>query len=681
MRNNSKIISLIAVAFYAAASNQTISHAQEQTYRTPKWLQASVANRQAQMTDRLIVKFKGNTAAGVVNAKALAASAGTTLDHLRSLGNRVEVMNLPAAVSNDEARKIAAQLQADPNVEYAEPDYKMFPARTPSDPGFSPGIQFVNGTFITQWYLSDPIGGINARAAWDVAVGSASTLVAIVDTGTLEHADLSGRLVAGYDFIGADGDGSFDTANDGNGRDTDARDPGNWITAQEARTGNFSSCDETPSDWHGTHIAGIIAANTDNAQKTAGINWATKIMSVRALGKCGGYISDIVDGMRWSVGMPVGGVPTNPNRANIINLSLGIQSNTSPPTCTRTMQDAIADALAAGATVVVAAGNAATDSGNSIPANCAGVISVAATLKNGQFASSYSNFGASITLSAPGGLITTATDDIGQNGILSLNDGGATAPQNNNNVFPLFGTSFSGAIVSGVASLLLDVNPNLTPTQIKAILQSTARLPSNSNDRSLDCAIDANRPCQRYVVDAVAAVNAARQGLLTTLNSNSEPISLLDFDTTISGGTSAPKTIVVRNPTGSTIQIFRLVIAGPHLDDFNAGTNCANLASPNSYPFDLGPGAECLIDVTFAAKGNNVRTADVVIASDVDLPVALTGVGRISPSNGGGGGGGGGSSGGGGGCTVDAQSEFDPILVLLLALSLLILMRRRNVRQ
>lgn len=679
MQNN-YYYSGFALAIVCAAFATNPGHAEEEIYRAPKWLQASLAARAAQSTDRFIVKFKTQSEhdlpSGAVRAKALTASAGQVLRHVRSLGDRSEVIALPASVGNEEARKIAKQIQSDPNVEYAEPDYKMFPTRSPNDPGFSPGIDFdgsLNTALVSQWYLSEPIGGINAPTAWNAVVGSPSTIVAVVDTGILNHSDLAGRIVTGYDFIGADADGSFDTANDGNGRDADATDPGNWVTAQQARTGNFSGCDESPSDWHGTHVAGIIAANADNAQNTAGINWATKIMSVRVLGKCGGYTSDIVDGMRWSVGIAVSGVPANANRANILNLSLGIRSDTNPPSCSRTMQNAINDVLARGAMVVVAVGNGREDSANSVPANCAGVISVAASLRDGQFASSYSNFGPLVTLAAPGGFIPDPASDFGANGILSISDRGNTVPLHDNATAVLSGTSFSTAIVSGVASLLLAVNPNLSPTQIKAILQSTARLPSNANDKGLDCAIATNRPCQQYVIDAAAAVNAVGQPLLTILDSHRNPVSLLDFGTGTSGGTSTPQTIIVFNPGVSAIRIEKLVIAGQHHGDFDASTTCASRTVAGGYPFDLGAGAECQVDVIFTARGSNVRTADVIIASNVDLPVAVTGSGPATPSSGG-------NGGGTGGCTLNPNQNLDPTLLLFVAISLFTLVRRRNAR-
>ena len=674
MRNNN-YCSGFALAVVCAAF-ATTGHAQEQTYRTPKWLQASVA---AQSTDRFIVKFKAESAhalpSGAVRAKALTASAGQVLRHVRSLGDRAEVMALPASVGNAEAQNLAKQIQTDPNVEYAEPDYKMFPVRTPNDPGFSPGINFADLpsiALVSQWYLSDPDAGINAPSAWELVVGSPSTIVAVIDTGVLNHSDLADRIVAGYDFIGADADGSYDTANDGDGRDADATDPGNWITPQEARTGNFASCDPDPSDWHGTHVAGIIAANADNGQDIVGINWATKIMPVRVLGKCGGYISDIVDGMRWSVGIAVSGVPQNAKQANIINLSLGIPSTNA--SCSPTMQSAINDVLAKGATVVVAAGNGPADSANSVPANCAGVISVAASLRDGQFASSYSNFGSSVTLAAPGGFIPDPASDFGADGILSINDRGDTVPTDDNATAVLFGTSFSTAIVSGVASLLLAVNPNLTPAQIKAILQSTSRRRSAPNDEGLGCLLVANPLCYLYVVDSAAAVNEAGFPILSILNSNRNDVSLLDFGRQTSSGATAPIQLIVRNPAGVAIRIFGIRIAGKDQNDFNADTTCFSNSASGRYPFDLGATDECSIDVTFTSRGNNVRAADVVIASQfVDIPIALTGSG---PATSGGDGGGG----GGGGCALGGIQRIDPTLWLLLVISIAYLARRRIAR-
>ncbi len=650
----------------------------------------SDAAEPSRTTDRLIVKYKTSAElpTGASRAHALSATTGQSLRHVRTLESRVDVVALPSSVSNAEARKLANQIQANPNVEYAEPDYKMFPAvTTPSDQGYSPGIDFDPAdpgvSLVLQWYLSDPTAGIKAPLAWDITTGSASTVVAIIDTGVLQHADLTGRIVDGYDFIGADPNGAFDTANDGDGRDADARDPGTWITAQEAGTGNFSNCGPTISDWHGTHVAGIIAANP-NTDQIAGINWAAKILPVRVLGKCGGYTSDIIDGMRWSVGMAIEHVPTNLNPARILNLSLGIPSDTNPPSCTRAMQSAINDVLARGATVVVAAGNGdengrPQDSSHSLPANCSGVISAAATLKDGQFATSYSNFGPLVTLSAPGGLVTRVSSDFGQNGILSLNDRGNQEPKNDSDgaTGSLHGTSFSSAIVSGVALLMLAANPNLTPPQIKAILQSTARRPSNQNETGLNCGLNANPPCQQYVVDAAAAVRKAKaindgaQGILQILDGNGQPISSLDFGNAAIGQSTGSKTVIVRNTSAVTISIANIIVSGQHVGDFPQSTTCANAPPSTGTPFDLAPGSSCSIDVTFTAEGNDVRTADVVVVSNVNLPIAVSGSGPQSTT-------GGSSGGGGGGCALNRGYSFDPSMFAMLLVSAIALAYRRR---
>ena len=678
MNKNNKQVAFVLVIFCAALAPQ-FSYAQAHSYRTPQWLQQSIAARSAQSTDRLIVKFKSAphaaVASGTVRAKALAAVVGQSLQHVRSLGDRVDVMALPASVSNAEARKLAQQIQADPNVEYAEPDYKMFPARTPSDPGFSPGLDFdgsANTVLVSQWYLSNAVSGINAPAAWDRTTGSASTVIAVVDTGILHHADLAGREVAGYDFIDKDPDGSFDTANDRNGRDSDATDPGNWITSSEAFTGNFASCGAVDSDFHGTHVAGIIAANANNGN-IAGIDWAAKVMSIRVLGKCGGYTSDIVDGMRWSVGMAIADVPTNFNRANIVNLSLGIAPESTPPACSNTMQSAVNDVLARNATVVVAAGNRREDAVNSIPANCAGVISVGASLIDGRFASSYSNFGSQVSLSAPGGLILDSPSDFGENGILSIYDLGKTTPLGDNKTASLYGTSFSSAIVSGVVSLMLSVNPNLTPAQIKALLQSTARLPSRPTETGLDCGLIANHPCQQYVVDAAAAVAAAGNlALLEILDGNGQAVNLLSFGTRALNDPSPVQTLIVRNASATSAQIESVLIAGQHPNDFAAATTCANAAPAAKFPFILVAGSDCEIDVSFAATGNDVRSANVIVTSDVNLAVAVTGAGPATQTN---------DGGSGGGCAIGSDRTFDPALLLLLVVSTLLFARRRYARR
>src|SRR4030042_5320443 len=110
---------------------------------------------------------------------------------------------------------------------------------------------------------------------------------------------------------------------DGGGRGGDPSDPGDWITSAESASGFFAGCYPGNSSWHGTHTAGTIGASGNNSLGVAGIDWNTKILPVRVLGKCGGDTSDIVDGMRWAAGLTVSGAPANANPAKVISISLG----------------------------------------------------------------------------------------------------------------------------------------------------------------------------------------------------------------------------------------------------------------------------------------------------------------------------------------------------------------------
>ncbi|MEP6656664.1 MAG: S8 family peptidase, partial [Betaproteobacteria bacterium] len=341
-----------------------------------------------------------------------------------------------------------------------------------------------------QTYLTGAANAIDAYGAWDITTGASTTVVAVVDTGYRPHADLTGRLLPGYDFIRDPA-----VANDGDGRDADASDPGDWVTPAEAGTDLFKGCDARNSAWHGTGVAGIIAANTDNRAWVAGIDWQAKILPVRVLGKCGGYTSDIIDGIAWASGLSVPGAPVNVTPADVINLSLG-----GPGSCSPAERNAIAAALAFGHTkaIVVAAGNEREDAGNHAPANCPGVITVASTTTAGMLAI-YSNYGSTITLSAPGGQYAP---DEGLDGILVLSNAGRTTPTTDS-FRDRGGTSFAAPMVSGVVALMLAVNAKLDPDQIRSLLLATSRpFPLESS-----CA---TAICGAGIVDARAAVAAAQ---------------------------------------------------------------------------------------------------------------------------------------------------------------------------
>jgi serine protease len=431
-------------------------------------------------TDQLIVQLADPSAAP--DDAAVSAEAGEHLKTQRAMRAGTFVMRLDSRRSRADVDRIAQRLARQPGVLSVEPDLIMHPTLEPNDQYWS-----------QQWDLqatSASTYGANLPGAWDITTGATPVIVAVVDTGYRPHADLAGKFLPGYDFVA-----NTSVANDGNGRDSDASDPGDWITSAEAASGFFAGCAVGNSSWHGTHVSGTIAANGNNTTGVAGINWGAMILPVRVLGKCGGYTSDIVDGMRWAAGLSVSGVPINPNPAKVINLSLGGSGS-----CSSTYQNAINAIVAAGTSVVVAAGNSNANASNFTPANCANVVTVAATGPTGSRAY-YSNFGATVEIAAPGGdyqLGGTAGE------VLSTLNAGTTVPGADAYAY-YQGTSMATPHVAGVISLLLSLNPSLTPAQRVALLQSTATpFPVGSNCTTTTCGPG--------ILNAAAAVAAAVPG-------------------------------------------------------------------------------------------------------------------------------------------------------------------------
>jgi serine protease len=450
------------------------------------------AQPRADVTDRLIVRLADwadappAQAMPAERARGLSITARSRLDPDRRMSGGAQVVRLAQAMPIAEVEAVARRLMSDPAVLHAEPDRRKFPLRAATDP-----------LYANQWNLFEPAGGVNAPAAWDITIGSPAVVVAVLDTGVRPaNADLVGRLAAGYDFVREDAPGLALTANDGDGRDADAADPGDWLTAAEAGQPPFTGCPQAASSsWHGTHTAGIIAASANNGYGIAGIAWAVRVLPVRVLGKCGGYTSDIIDAIRWSSGLAVPGVPANANPAQVLNLSLG---GAGP--CSVEEQRVLDDALATGRVraIVTAAGNDAGDSAQTTPANCRGVLAVTATDRSGSRAP-YASFGANVAFAAPGGSFA-ATATSGANGILSLFNSGRTTPAGDAFAFAA-GTSEAAAHASGVIALMLSANPGLAAADVRRILQTTARaFPNATCSRAL---------CGAGIVDAAAAVAAA----------------------------------------------------------------------------------------------------------------------------------------------------------------------------
>ena len=473
----------------------------------PEFNPAAQPARAEVATDRLIVRLRGEgaepmtlspatVAVGAGRVAALGTRAGVGMHHSHAITERTHVMHLAAALSGDALEAALARVRADADVEVVEPDGRKYPhaLSPPNDPLFG-GVPGQGG----QWYLMAPAAttcnnvscgttaaAIDAVSAWGVSTGSAGVVIAILDTGVVfDHPDLlrasaGGRLLPGYDFVGADGGGTassgFLTANDGNGWDPDPSDPGDWIDATDVTKPVFSKCTQDSSSWHGTRVAGIVGALTNNGAGIAGIDWNAKLLPVRVLGKCGGYDSDIIAAIRWASGLAVAGVPANPNPARIINLSLG-----GVGACTQLYQAVIDAANANGTVVVASAGN----EGGPIdaPANCRGVIGVTGARHVGTkvgFANlSGSNDGvaASVALAAPGGNCVNTNGGPCLFSIDTTTNLGTTGPGANgytDQFNPNVGTSFSAPIVAGIAGLMLAVNGNLTPAEVLARLQEGA---------------------------------------------------------------------------------------------------------------------------------------------------------------------------------------------------------------
>lgn len=309
-----------------------------------------------------------------------------------------------------------------------------------------------------QWWLWGAHGA-NVSTAWSITAGSPNVVVAVLDTGITKHPDLDANVVAGYDFVS-----SARAAGDGNGWDADASDPGDANSSQS-------------SSWHGTHVAGIIAASS-NSIGVIGIAPNVKIQPVRVLGSEGGSTADLIAGLRWAAGLSVPGVPTNPTPAKVINISMGTDSPTPcrlPGQTLGATEEALAAVKTAGVTTITAAGNFNMPAAYSYPGNCYPTLNVGATNFSGDRAvySNYSVLDSSsgdyvgVDLSAPGGDRTDAvgTPD-GTNGrILSTVNSGKTVPENPDYGYQE-GTSMSSPVVAGVVALLYSVRPNLTFEQV-----------------------------------------------------------------------------------------------------------------------------------------------------------------------------------------------------------------------
>ncbi|MER7536893.1 S8 family serine peptidase [Streptomyces sp. NPDC097704] len=485
--------------------------------------------------EKVIVTYKSRTAEAGSNTAAKsdtaekAAQTGEKLSFERRLAGGGALVNLGGKATKQDVTEVMDAFRADPSVASVEPDIRAYAmAVTPDDTDYA-----------KQWDLFEPTGGMNVPAAWDKATGSGVT-VAVIDTGYAAHSDLASNVIPGYDFISTASD-----ARDGNGRDADSKDEGDWnATDGECGTGSTAS----NSSWHGTHVAGTIAAVTNNTKGIAGIAYNAKIQPVRVLGKCGGSSSDIADAITWASGGTVPGVPANPTPAKVINMSLGGAS----ATCPSVYQTAINGAVSRGTTVVVAAGNSNANASGFTPANCTGVITVASTNRAGA-RSYYSNYGTIVDVAAPGGETRNATDTPGtvttpENAIYSTLNSGLTT-QSTETYKPYQGTSMAAPHIAGLAALLKSAKSTLTPADIESTIKANARpLPGTCTGG-----------CGTGIADAAKSVNAV---LNTTPPSGTVFTNATDVQ--IPDNTTVSSSIAVTGLTGNAPATLKVAVDIKH---------------------------------------------------------------------------------------------------------------------
>ncbi len=502
------------------------------------------------------------------------------------------VVRFDKKLSAYEAQEVMADLAASNNVEYVEVDQMLKPFATPNDPRYS-----------DQWHYFEQAGGLNLPTAWDTATGAGVT-VAVLDTGYRPHVDLNANLLPGYDMIS-----NLLVANDGNGRDSDASDPGDAISANECGYTHSAQ----GSSWHGTHVAGTVAAVTNNGEGVAGVAYGAKVVPVRVLGKCGGLTSDIADGIIWAAGGNVSGVPTNPNPADVINMSLGGSG-----ACSTTTQNAINTARANGAVVVIAAGNDNDNSANYNPGNCAGVVNVASVGRNGGRAY-YSNYGANIDVAAPGGAQSFANDP---EGVLSTYNTGSTGPQADSYSYSQ-GTSMAAPHVAGVAALIKQVKPSATPDEIEDILKNSTRsFPATCTN------------CGTGIVDAAAAVALAGGGSTPPPTGGNE---LQDgvAKTSLAGGAGTETFYTMEVPAGATNVTFTMSGGTGDADLYVRFGSQPTTSTYDCRPYRSGNSETCSIDAPQAGT-YHVMVRGYSAYSGVSLVGDIT-QGSTTPPAGGGG--------------------------------------------
>lgn len=636
---------------------------------------ATAAPGVALVAPRLIVRFSGEAASGQLASRTEAEAA------LRALGRRLgrdfvyshptaglsHVVGLAAPLPAEALDGFLRALHATGEVAEVEVDGMARRALTPNDELFADTREIL-------WNLKGASGsrngGINVPNAWSRTRGAGVT-VAVLDTGITSHVDLNANVLPnGYDFVGPDdaGGSTFRVANDGDGRDSDPSDPGDWISGGDLAFPVFTDCSAAQSSWHGTAMAGVIAAVGDNNIGLPGVAYEAKVLPVRVLGKCKGFVSDIADAIRWAAGaQPAGGVtwaslgiPVNATPARVVNLSL---SGLGTCPAGGALQSAIDAARTAGAVVVAATGNdgAAPSIGArtlGAPANCEGVIAVTShTLEGDRM--TIANWGPGTDLSAPGGgICSTLTgclphSTLNETGKIwrelwsTTNTGTTAAVADSALQFRSAGTSVSAAHVSGAAALLVAAMPSLKPDGVESILKDSTRpfpidtycwifeigtlncglgLLDVSNAMTLLTALTPTAAAQSSATIAAGGSTVTLTGTATPGSAGSA--SALSYAwqqlsgpvVTLSGATTTSATFTAPSPGGALS--FRFTVADATGASATATVNLRSNTAPSVNAI-ADPSVRAGQSVTFTATGSDAE-GDALTFAATGLPTGAT---------------------------------------------------------
>ncbi|MEP6884076.1 MAG: S8 family serine peptidase, partial [Gammaproteobacteria bacterium] len=578
----------------------------------------------------------------------LAQRSGLAMARSRQVTPSMHVVYLPKTLYGADVNAALKALRADPTVEFAEVDQRRYVHVVPDDPLFVPNSGSAGG----QWFMQTPstttptsdFSATDAVSAWTITTGSTGSVIADIDTGIrFDHPDLlragfGGRLLPGYDFVDEDFSrtapygalGTFLIANDGDGWDPDPSDPGDWISATDLKNPLFPPVEcadpnspdgSSNSSWHGTRVMGVLGALTNNGIGVAGMTWNPYLLPVRALGKCGGYDSDILAGIEWAAGLSVrdpsgNAIPDNPFPADIINLSLGGGTDSCAGPNGAQYKSTLSTITTMGVVVVISAGNASGPV--ELPANCGavvpGVIAVAG-LRNVGTKVGYSSLGPEVGVAAPAGNCVNSSGPCLRSIDTTYNTG-LTVPTTNSytdQINPNLGTSFSAPIVAGVVALMRAVNANLTPTQLITRIKSSATpFPPNTlglpvcpatdpNTTTGECACpNDGTQCGAGMVNALSAVNAALKPIAVITNSGGSNttfdasgsvaacnLTLTSFSWAATGGITvqgAANTAQVTVAFNGSAGILTLTVtdSAGHTDTGTVSINAAGVATVNA---------------------------------------------------------------------------------------------------